>query len=84
MAIEVNNVTKHYGDFMALDDVSVDVPDGSLTALLSASQSIGVDGRSGSTTRAAPASSSASRSSAGLNNSVEKRCRPERAYSSEA
>lgn len=34
MAIEVNNLTKHYGDFRALDDVSVDVPDGSLTALL--------------------------------------------------
>lgn len=34
MAIEVNNVTKRYGGFHALDDVSVDVPDGSLTALL--------------------------------------------------
>lgn len=34
MAIEVNNVTKRYGDFHALDDVSVSVPDGSLTALL--------------------------------------------------
>lgn len=34
MAIEVNNVTKRYGDFHALEDVSVNVPDGSLTALL--------------------------------------------------
>lgn len=34
MAIEVSNVTKRYGDYLALDDVSIDVPDGSLTALL--------------------------------------------------
>jgi sulfate/thiosulfate transport system ATP-binding protein len=34
MAIEVQNVTKRFGDFVALDDVSVTVPDGSLTALL--------------------------------------------------
>jgi sulfate transport system ATP-binding protein len=34
MAISVENVTKRFGDFVALDDVSVDVPDGSLTALL--------------------------------------------------
>src|ERR1035437_5018338 len=34
MAIHVQNVTKHYGDFAALDDVTIDVPDGSLTALL--------------------------------------------------
>lgn len=34
MAIEVNNVSKRYGDFLALDGVSVKVPDGSLTALL--------------------------------------------------
>ncbi|MBJ7355336.1 MAG: TOBE-like domain-containing protein [Thermoleophilaceae bacterium] len=34
MAIAVENVTKHFGDFAALEDVSVDVPDGSLTALL--------------------------------------------------
>ncbi|MBI2691144.1 MAG: sulfate ABC transporter ATP-binding protein [Solirubrobacterales bacterium] len=34
MAIEVNHVTKRFGDFHALDDVSVSVPDGSLTALL--------------------------------------------------
>jgi sulfate transport system ATP-binding protein len=34
MAIKAENITKRYGDFLALDDVSVDVPDGSLTALL--------------------------------------------------
>jgi sulfate transport system ATP-binding protein len=34
MAIQADRVTKRYGDFLALDDVSVDVPDGSLTALL--------------------------------------------------
>ena len=28
------NVTKRFGDFTALDDVSITVPDGSLTALL--------------------------------------------------
>jgi sulfate/thiosulfate transport system ATP-binding protein len=34
MGIEARNVTKHYGEFTALDDVTVTVPDGSLTALL--------------------------------------------------
>jgi sulfate transport system ATP-binding protein len=34
MAIEVKNVSKRFGDFVALDDVSLVVPDGSLTALL--------------------------------------------------
>src|SRR5918997_830177 len=34
MGIEARNVTKRYGDFVALDDVSVSVRDGSLTALL--------------------------------------------------
>jgi len=34
MAINVANVTKRFGDFVALDDVSVDIPSGSLTALL--------------------------------------------------
>src|SRR5215217_5926941 len=34
MGIEARNVTKRYGEFAALDDVSVSVPDGSLTALL--------------------------------------------------
>ena len=39
MAISVNNVTKRFGDFVALDDVSLDVPDGGLTALLGPSGS---------------------------------------------
>ena len=34
MAITVRNVNKSFGDFKALDDVSVDIPTGSLTALL--------------------------------------------------
>ena len=34
MAIEAREVTKRYGDYTALDAVSVTVPDGSLTALL--------------------------------------------------
>ena len=34
MAIEVKGVTKRFGDFTALDDVSLTVRDGSLTALL--------------------------------------------------
>ena len=34
MSITVRNVTKRFGDFLALDDVSVDIPAGSLTALL--------------------------------------------------
>ena len=37
--IRVQGATKRYGDFAALDDVSVDVPDGSLTALLGPSGS---------------------------------------------
>ena len=34
MSIKVRNVTKRFGDFVALDDVSVDLPTGQLTALL--------------------------------------------------
>jgi sulfate transport system ATP-binding protein len=34
MSIEVRNVSKHFNGFVALDDVSITVPDGSLTALL--------------------------------------------------
>ena len=34
MSIEVTNVTKKYGDFYALDDVSVSLPTGQFTALL--------------------------------------------------
>ena len=37
--ITVNHVTKRFGDFVALDDVSLEVPDGSLTALLGPSGS---------------------------------------------
>ena len=34
MSIEVRNVSKRFGDFVALDDVSVSLPTGQLTALL--------------------------------------------------
>ncbi len=34
MSIRVRGVTKRFGDFVALDNVSVDIPPGSLTALL--------------------------------------------------
>ena len=37
--IKVEGATKRFGDFVALDDVSIDVPDGSLTALLGPSGS---------------------------------------------
>ena len=37
--ISVTGVTKRFGDYTALDDVSIDVPDGSLTALLGPSGS---------------------------------------------
>ena len=39
MGILVRDVTKHFGDFRALDGVSLDVPSGSLTALLGPSGS---------------------------------------------
>jgi sulfate/thiosulfate transport system ATP-binding protein len=39
MAIAVENVCKQFEDFVALDDVSIEVPDGSLTALLGPSGS---------------------------------------------
>ena len=39
MGITVSRVSKRFADFVALDDVSVDVPDGSLTALLGPSGS---------------------------------------------
>jgi sulfate transport system ATP-binding protein len=39
MAIEARNITKRFGDYLALDNVSVSVPDGSLTALLGPSGS---------------------------------------------
>ena len=39
MAIEVSHVSKRFGDFVALDDVSITVGDGALTALLGPSGS---------------------------------------------
>jgi len=39
MAIEVRNVSKRFGTFVALDDVSIEVAGGSLTALLGPSGS---------------------------------------------
>ena len=39
MAIKVEGATKRFDEFLALDDVSIDVPDGSLTALLGPSGS---------------------------------------------
>jgi sulfate transport system ATP-binding protein len=39
MAIEARNITKHFGDYCALDDVSIKVESGSLTALLGPSGS---------------------------------------------
>ncbi len=39
MSIEIRNVTKRFGEFLALDDVSLEVPDGSLTAVLGPSGS---------------------------------------------
>ncbi|MDN6240916.1 sulfate/molybdate ABC transporter ATP-binding protein, partial [Corynebacterium variabile] len=39
MTISVSHAVKTYGDFHALDDVSIDIPEGSLTALLGPSGS---------------------------------------------
>jgi ABC-type branched-subunit amino acid transport system ATPase component len=39
VGISVRNVTKRFGDFVALDNVSVEVPHGSLVALLGPSGS---------------------------------------------
>src|ERR687891_18310 len=39
MAIEAREITKRFGDYVALDDVSITVPEGSLTALLGPSGS---------------------------------------------
>ena len=34
MSIEIRNVTKRFGSFLAVDDVSLEIPQGSLTAVL--------------------------------------------------
>ena len=34
MSIKANGITRRFGDFVALNDVSVDIPSGGLTALL--------------------------------------------------
>jgi sulfate transport system ATP-binding protein len=39
MSIEVRNITKRFGEFHAVDDVSLEIPDGSLTAILGPSGS---------------------------------------------
>src|SRR3954462_9477604 len=39
MSIEVRNVTKRFGSFLALDDVALEIPQGSLTAILGPSGS---------------------------------------------
>jgi sulfate/thiosulfate transport system ATP-binding protein len=39
MSIDVRNVTKRFGSFLALDDISLEIPDGSLTAVLGPSGS---------------------------------------------
>ncbi len=39
MSININAISKHFGEFTALDDVTLEVPEGSLTALLGPSGS---------------------------------------------
>ncbi len=39
MSIEIRNVTKRFGSFLAVDDVSLEIPQGSLTAVLGPSGS---------------------------------------------
>ncbi len=39
MSIEVRNITRRFGDFVAVDNVSLEIPDGSLTAVLGPSGS---------------------------------------------
>ena len=39
MSIEIRNVTKRFGSFLALDEISLEIPDGSLTAVLGPSGS---------------------------------------------
>jgi sulfate transport system ATP-binding protein len=40
MAIVARSVTKRFGQFVALDDASIEVPSGSLTALLGPSSAV--------------------------------------------
>ena len=47
MGIAVEGACKRFGDFQALDDVSIDVPDGSLTALLGPERQRQVDAAAG-------------------------------------
>ena len=47
MGISVEGANKRFGDFQALDDVSIDVPDGSLTALLGPERQRQVDAAAG-------------------------------------
>ena len=47
MGITVENATKRFGDFVALDEVSIEVRDGSLTALLGPSGKRQVDPAAG-------------------------------------
>src|SRR5579859_6418864 len=39
MTISIQKVTKRFGNFVALDDVSIEIPEGSLTAILGPSGS---------------------------------------------
>src|SRR3954452_8760723 len=39
MSIEIRSVTKRFGTFTALDEISLEIPDGSLTAVLGPSGS---------------------------------------------
>ena len=47
MGISVEGANKRFGDFQALDDVSIEVPDGSLTALLGPERQRQVDAAAG-------------------------------------
>ena len=40
MSITISHVTRRFGSFVALDDVSVDIPSGRLTALLGPNRAV--------------------------------------------